>query len=967
MIIMKKNKIIISILSIVIILLILGVSYAAYSYTQNIGTGKVTTGAIDVKYSEQKNQLTLSKKVPLYDNEGKVLEETLDFSVDTKVSGDFVISYIVTVEKIEALSNIDEKYIKVYLEKSSDGINYQQVSDAKIFEGIEEESSFGAPEGSMIIDSGIVTETTKYYYRLRIWLDGSYSENNVSKDFAVKTNVYSTTEKETLDSNKPVCSFKNINDIKVSKESIITLECIDKTSGVVEKELNISDIELSSNNIEIKSIEKEKITNGIRYNIRVKGLTTGSTTIKLNSGIIEDTLGNTNIETSKELEVKGLTYNVNYIKDSNIKSISKESDSCTTEGSNLSCSITLPEVELNEGYHLDGYYINNEKIDGNIVTINSDKEVDIRSKINSYTVTYNYSENGGTTSSKTIDTVNYNEEIDLTPTAEKDGYTFIGWNTDKDAHEKIDTLTMKTNDVVLYAIYKKIETATFKYYNDGLKSTTSTCERYNNEKCSFTVPSVVTSSTGMENSTYQGLSTSVSSKTITTTYNTDNLIYYAVYKGSYTATFEIGEGVSSIGSTIKSCDTYKTTDATTYKAESCSITLPSITVKTGYQNGVWDKGNTLTGNTTITASATIIIYTITYNANSGTCTNCTSSTYTSYTVEDEVTLPTPTRSGYTFAGWKLDSSTGLTGDTSTTSTYTKLSKGSTGNRSYTASWKDETPPVCGSFSGESTSWIKSGSRTISVACTDEASGCKQDTYTKEITTDAKTMEVSIDIYDKEENKTTCTSTVNIYRDTKSPEITVSSGSYSMFNTSNVYSNTSDATSGVKSITCKETTRNKNITTYNSIGVIGPQNLSCTIEDNAGNSTTKTSSITTYFDNVGSYGGLGATNGAYKSGNSIYVPNDGIQFGPYVLANKGCYHVWYWGNNLNVYPQGYAAYETSTGNFTISNLNYVSADSNYYVYIPSNLTGNGLETYFRNMSSSVVRVDRIQIAYSGSSC
>ena len=34
---------------------------------------------------------------------------------------------------------------------------------------------------------------------------------------------------------------------------------------------------------------------------------------------------------------------------------------------------------------------------------------------------------------KTTATVNYGSAIDLSPTAAKDGYNFVGWNTNKDA------------------------------------------------------------------------------------------------------------------------------------------------------------------------------------------------------------------------------------------------------------------------------------------------------------------------------------------------------------------------------------------------------------------------------------------------------------------------------------------------------------------------------------------------------
>ena len=54
--------------------------------------------------------------------------------------------------------------------------------------------------------------------------------------------------------------------------------------------------------------------------------------------------------------------------------------------------------------------------------------------------------------------VNYNSAIDLTPTASKNGYEFIGWNTNKNATTALSSLKMGTSNVTLYAIYKKIVT-----------------------------------------------------------------------------------------------------------------------------------------------------------------------------------------------------------------------------------------------------------------------------------------------------------------------------------------------------------------------------------------------------------------------------------------------------------------------------------------------------------------------------
>ena len=77
------------------------------------------------------------------------------------------------------------------------------------------------------------------------------------------------------------------------------------------------------------------------------------------------------------------------------------------------------------------------------------------------------------------------------------------------------------------------------------------------------------------------------------------------------------------------------------------------------------------------SSCTATTYSITYNLNGGT--NATGAK-TSYTIETaDYTLPTPTKTGYTFGGWYENS--GLTG-----TAVTKIAKGSTGNKTFWAKW-----------------------------------------------------------------------------------------------------------------------------------------------------------------------------------------------------------------------------------------------------------------------------------------
>ena len=102
-------------------------------------------------------------------------------------------------------------------------------------------------------------------------------------------------------------------------------------------------------------------------------------------------------------------------------------------------------------------------------------------KINSYTVTYDYWTNGGTSVSAAEKEADYHTGIDLTVTASKEGYTFVGWNTDPSATGKLTSLTMETEDVILYAIYQKSIALTLVEMTDTGRITTTISETiYNN-------------------------------------------------------------------------------------------------------------------------------------------------------------------------------------------------------------------------------------------------------------------------------------------------------------------------------------------------------------------------------------------------------------------------------------------------------------------------------------------------------
>ena len=140
-----------------------------------------------------------------------------------------------------------------------------------------------------------------------------------------------------------------------------------------------------------------------------------------------------------------------------------------------------------------------------------------------YTVTYNCTENGGTTKNSTA-SYNYATSPDLSKKCTKSGWTFVGWNTNKNAHNAISASSLEKKTQTLYAIYKKQIRTMFYGENYGLstpsgiklsnysnvtfacvkddKSCTSKCQKcsstcmlYNKDtKCTAISPDIVKSS-----------------------------------------------------------------------------------------------------------------------------------------------------------------------------------------------------------------------------------------------------------------------------------------------------------------------------------------------------------------------------------------------------------------------------------------------------------------------------------------
>ena len=203
----------------------------------------------------------------------------------------------------------------------------------------------------------------------------------------------------------------------------------------------------------------------------------------------------------------------------------------------------------------DGYEYDSEKTktaNGQLpATVTQDITLQVYYMRNRYTVTYNVSSNGGNWSDGSTKPVTrdyyWGQDVELTLTAQKADYDFLGWNTDSSKTEAIKRLTMPQEDVTLYALYSGDVTAKF-VDSFGVREIIGT--RYNNTKdVIITVPDIrdydwsgVTSTSVIgwnSNTDINAAEAKVNEIKADTITISSNVTYYAVYSAEVTLTYDL--------------------------------------------------------------------------------------------------------------------------------------------------------------------------------------------------------------------------------------------------------------------------------------------------------------------------------------------------------------------------------------------------------------------------------------------
>ena len=190
----RKEVIIIGLMLLLVILLI-GVSYAAFRFS---GVGQrentITTGSITMSYTESSNTISLNGALPTTDETGmKRLNpgEYFDFTVSSKISGNVNINYEISAKEVGD-GTIDGSNIKLYLTRLTDD-GEEQVMSPRVYTEESTSNNFtGRPANEMSLYTSSMSSSESNKYRLRMYVDEGYNPQGDGGNltFSVKINVY---------------------------------------------------------------------------------------------------------------------------------------------------------------------------------------------------------------------------------------------------------------------------------------------------------------------------------------------------------------------------------------------------------------------------------------------------------------------------------------------------------------------------------------------------------------------------------------------------------------------------------------------------------------------------------------------------------------------------------------------------------------------------------------------------------
>ena len=369
-------------------------------------------------------------------------------------------------------------------------------------------------------------------------------------------------------------------------------------------------------------------------------------------------------------------------------------------------SVTLPTLTKN-GYSFDGWRLNSTS--GTLYSAGSSFKLSSGTSctmygdwsVNTYKITFN--ENGGSS----VSDINYDITDTITlPSTSRNGYTFVGWKPSSSVGNWSTSTTYVSTlsghyygNVTLVAQWNR-NTYSITFNENGGSSvnnisynitSTTTLPSTSRNGYTFNGWRPISSGGGWSSSTNYAAGYSVKGKYASITMNAQWTL------NTYKITFNENGGSSVNDITYDITDTIAM-PSTSRNGYTFAGWKPSSSSGNWSSNTSYGTGNyfNMYGTVTMVAQWRLNTYTITFDENGGNSVN-----NISYNITSTITLPTPTRSGYSFQGWKPSSSVG---NWSSGTTYAAGSRsGMYGNVTLVAQWRDSQAPTI-----SRTTWVQNG-------------------------------------------------------------------------------------------------------------------------------------------------------------------------------------------------------------------------------------------------------------------
>lgn len=206
----KKEKLIVTISTIVLILLVVGTAFAYY-YANFIGTreNNIISGKLEINFDNE-SAMTLTNQKPVSDEVGTSItdDKAYTFDVNSTINSDTQINYDLAFDLIsnEGITN-DNVKINLLKKYVLDGVAKEEyvigtATTGELVSNLQARTSNNKYFNEYVLDSGFFTKTGTVSYVLKAWITGSDEEIklNISNTDNVCSNTTYTT-KDTCEAN----------------------------------------------------------------------------------------------------------------------------------------------------------------------------------------------------------------------------------------------------------------------------------------------------------------------------------------------------------------------------------------------------------------------------------------------------------------------------------------------------------------------------------------------------------------------------------------------------------------------------------------------------------------------------------------------------------------------------------------------------------------------------------------------